>query len=137
MKTFFQKLYQGILWIRDVLLFGQWNKFWDWIKLAHSSSDDASSKRLYGGIIVLNCIIIFYLFSSQVFKQEVWTFVAPYWLILLMSGLGLISLSVLEKVVQIITELKIKQIPGLENTKPGNQKGIPDFDYTPPPPQPA
>jgi hypothetical protein len=112
MKAFFVQIYHGFLWLRDILIFGQWLKFWDWIKIAHSSSDEASSKRLYGGIIVLNCIIIFYLFSSSVFKPEVWTFVAPYWLILLMSGLGLISLSVLEKVVQIIADLKVKQIPG-------------------------
>ena len=96
--------------MRDVLLFGQWVKFWDWIKLAHSSSDEASSKRFYGGIIVINCIIILYLFSAQVFKPSVWTTIAPYWIILLLSGMGLISLSVLETIVQLITELKIKQI---------------------------
>ncbi len=111
MKAFFVQLYHGFLWIRDILTFGQWVKFWDFIKIAHSSSDEASSKRLYGGIIVLNCIIIFYLFAAQVFKLDAWTPLAPYWLILLMSGLGLISLSVLEKIVEVITELKIKQIP--------------------------
>lgn len=112
MKKFFNTLYIGFFWIRDILLMGQWNKFWDWIKTAHSSSDEASSKRFYGGIIVINCIIILYLFSAQVFKSNVWTNIAPYWIILLMSGLGLISLSVLEKIIQLVTELKIKQIPG-------------------------
>jgi len=112
MKAFFQKIYEWILWLRDIVIFGQWNKFWDWVKLAHSSSDEASSKRFYGGIIVLNCIVIFYLFSAQVFKPAIWVNMAPYWIILLMSGLGLISLSVLEKIIQLITDLKIKQIPG-------------------------
>jgi hypothetical protein len=116
MEKFFDTIYLGFIWIRDVLLMGQWNRFWDWIKIAHSSSDEASSKRFYGGIIVINCIIILYLFSAGVFKLIVWTNIAPYWIILLVSGLGLISLSVLEKIIQLITELKIKQIPGSNPT---------------------
>jgi FtsH-binding integral membrane protein len=112
MKKMLQIVYQWILWVRDVVVFGQWTKFWDFIKLAHSSSDEASSKRLYGGIIVLSCLASFYLFSAEVFSLKAWTVMAPYWTFLLLSGIGLISISLVEKLAQIIANFKITAIQG-------------------------
>ena len=98
--------------MRDVLLFGQWVKFWDWIKLAHSSSDEASSKRLYGGIIIINCILVFDLFSKGIFPVSNWNIMYSGWFTMLFTGAGMISLAVIEKVAQIIADVKIKRIDG-------------------------
>ena len=123
MKNFFYTLYLGFLWIRDVALFGQWVKFWDWIKLAHSSSDEASSKRLYGGLLILSCITVFMLFCAGVFSIAAWTTMFAAWFIMLISGLGLISLAVLEKVTQIVADFKIAKIQELP--KEVNQQANP------------
>lgn len=48
---------------------------WKFIKDIHSSSDGASAKRFYGGIIVMACLILLYLFSAGFGK---W-FTIPIW----------------------------------------------------------
>jgi hypothetical protein len=95
----------------------QWDNFWSWIALAHSSSDEASSKRFYGGIGFLSCIVMLYLFAAGVFPAVVWMQISPYWVILLSSSLGLISLAVLEKVTTIISNLKLHKSQ-VENDEP-------------------
>lgn len=110
------KIYEIILWIRDVATFGQWILFWNWIKLAHSSSEEASSKRLYGGIMILSCIVLFFLFSAGIFDMGAWPQIAPYWTFLLVLGVALISISTVEKIAQVIANLKIQQIFGKEKT---------------------
>lgn len=117
-KTFFKKIYAGWLWIVDVVVWGQWTKFWDWIKLAHSQSDEASSKRLYGGLIVISCLVSFFLFSAQVFSTKAWVILAPYWTFLLIMGVGLISLGVVEKVAAIIESVKKFAIKSETNSEP-------------------
>ena len=106
MNKFFQSIGKAVLWIRDTLLFGQWINFWNWIKLAHSSSDDASSKRLYGGIIVLNCLVIFDLFSAGIFKHDAWKELASYWNFSLILGASMISVEVIIKLASVISSLR-------------------------------
>ncbi len=116
MKTFFKTIYQGYLWIIDIVLWGQWVKFWDFIKLAHSSSDEASSKRLWGGVMITCCMIMLYLFAASVFSTTVWTYIAPYWTFVLVLGAGMISLGVVEKISALISNFKIAKIEGLPKT---------------------
>lgn len=124
MEKYFKIVYGWILWIRDTLLFGQWTKLCDFLKLAHSQSDEASSKRLYGGLIILNCLAVFDLFSKGVFPVANWSIMYPGWFTLLFIGAGMISLSVIEKVAQIIADVKInKMFSGKEPDKTDELKG--------------
>lgn len=90
----------------------QWILFWDWIKLAHSNLDEASSKRFYGGVIILNCIIVFDLFAKGVFSITNWTSLYSAWYSLLFIGAALISISTIEKLAMIIANFKIKKLFG-------------------------
>ena len=96
----------------SISFFGQWYKFWDWIKVAHSSSDEASSKRLYGGILILSCIITFILFAQGVFPIENWQAIYSGWYSLLFIGFGLISVSTVEKLAGVIANFKIQRLFG-------------------------
>lgn len=91
---------------------GQWIVFWNWVKLAHSQSDEASSKRLYGGILILNCIIVFDLFGKGIFPIDSWQTIYAGWYSLLFIGSALISISTLEKLASIIANFKIQQLFG-------------------------
>lgn len=93
---------------------GQWIALWNWVKLAHSSSEEASTKRLYGGIIVLNSILTFDLFAKGVFSLEAWTTLYSGWYSLLFMGAALISISTLEKLAMIIANFKIKSLFGAD-----------------------
>lgn len=86
---------------------GQWINLWNWIKLVHSQSDEASSKRFYGGIIILNCIIVFDLFAKGIFPIAHWIDLYSAWYSLLFIGAALISISTLEKLANIIAAFKI------------------------------
>lgn len=46
---------------------------WEFIKLVHSGSDLASSKRFYGGIITMAVLTLLYLFASKLFPPDMWT----------------------------------------------------------------
>lgn len=105
-----RKLYEWLLWTRDVATFGQWVRFWDWIKLAHSSSDEASSKRLYGGLFILNCILSFDFAMKFDVAVGTWNTLFTAWFVMLLAGIGMIAFSVLEKIVTVITEFKIAKI---------------------------
>jgi hypothetical protein len=109
MKKLFETIYNGWLWVVNIAVFGQWTKFWDWIKLAHSQSDEASCKRLYGGLGVLACIAILFLVGLGVISPQAWSYIAAYWTILLVFSFGMISLGVVEKVAGLITTLKLAQ----------------------------
>ena len=93
---------------------GQWILFWNWIKLAHSSSDEASSKRLYGGLSILTCITTLVLVMAGKFPKEVWTVAAPYWTFLLVIGVALLSLSTYQTIITSLKDLKIKSVLGDE-----------------------
>jgi len=109
MKAIFLAILSPLFWIRDFVT-GQWINFWNWIKLAHSSSEDASSKRLYGGVIILVCLFVFIAFSAGWFPIKAWPTLYPAWFTLLFIGSGMISLAVVEKVADIITRIKIARI---------------------------
>lgn len=87
----------------------QWIKCWDWIKLAHSSSEDASSKRLWGGMILATSLSSFMLFAADVFPSKNFTLLAPYWYFLVLVGVSLLSISTIEKLAQIIANFKINK----------------------------
>lgn len=93
----------------------QWILFWNWIKLAHSSSDEASSKRFYGGGFILTCIIGWLLFAAGVFNIVYWNTLFAGWLIMLLAGIGLISMAVLEKITQVIADFKIAKLQNETN----------------------
>lgn len=114
MKKIIQTIYNGFTWIIDVLLFGQWVKFWDWIKDIHASTADASSKRVYGGIMVLSAVGSFLCWGKGWFPLE--TFTGPLyaaWTLLLIIGSGMISIEVLIKLAEVIAKLKGEKKTGI------------------------
>lgn len=116
-----EKIQKYVLIINSLPIIGflrnQWILFWNWIKMVHSHSDEASSKRFYGGIIILNCIIVFDLFSKGVFKIGDWNTLYSAWFTLLFVGVALISISTLEKLSTIIANFKIKKLFGQDSLK--------------------
>ena len=48
---------------------------WHWIKEIHAAGDGASAKRVYGGIIIIACSILLYLFS----RGSEYYFTIPIW----------------------------------------------------------
>ena len=88
----------------------QWVFFANWLKIVHSNSDEASSKRFYGGIILLNCILAFDLFSAGVFSPDYWNILYSAWYSLLFIGFALLSISTVEKLAAVIANFKIQKI---------------------------
>jgi len=120
-KKIFDNLYNGFFWLRDIVIWGQWTKWWDWMKLMHSASEDASSKRFWGGFLIFWSVVAFFLAAFGVLTVTVWDKLFTAWLIMLTSGLGLISLAVLDKILSLTNSLKFAQ---LEKDKLPNTNGV-------------
>jgi hypothetical protein len=95
--------------------------YYEWMKLIHSASEDASAKRFYGGIGFLNCIIIYYFVCFGKIDSTIWEKVAPGWDFLLTLSVGMIGLGMIETLQK--NKLMYRAMPKTEEPITDKQNG--------------
>lgn len=75
-----------------------WKSFLRWVKLVHSSSDEASAKRFYGGIGFLTCVILLYLVALGAISMKTADDLQSYWEFMLAISSSMIGLGTAETI---------------------------------------
>lgn len=74
--------------------------FFNWLKTIHSNSDDASSKRFYGGIAWIAIIILTYLTAYKFVDIEVWRKMETFITTITLLATGLLGLDTVKNGIQ-------------------------------------
>lgn len=82
---------------------------WRFFKDVHSGSKTESSKRLYGGIIIIALLTLMYFVALGLTPLDLWKGIEGMWEIALYIGSGLLGLGAISEIVQMATSNRNKK----------------------------